>query len=141
MDTMNLIPNIFSALLKKTETILSINSDQLIHKRNQQMKFMHEINRNGKGGVCIGYQVIENKGEDKKLLSRELRISTAFCSEKDVYCKKTGREKVTNNMNTGNYITMPIKGTLHARRNRIHTYLPLLALDLSALFQGQNNGN
>lgn len=96
------------------------------------------INNNGKGGVCLAYQIIENRNtENNSLLSREIRISSAFCSSKDVYCKKIGREKATNNMNTGNYFSMPMKGTLHSRRERIQKHLPFIAANLNVLFEAQ----
>lgn len=105
------------------------------------MKFKHIINHNNKGGTCLCFNVIEKRDDNKKLLSRELRISFSFCSNKDNYSKKIGKEKATNNMNTGNYLSMPIKGTLRERRNKITNMMTLLAFDINNLFEGPNHGN
>jgi len=100
------------------------------------VKYMHTINNSGKGGVCIAYQVLEKRNENKQLISRELRIASSFCSDKDVYSKKIGREKAYNNITTGNYFSMPIKGTLAKRRKTINAYLHYIPRNLQALFQG-----
>ncbi len=53
-----------------------------------------------KGGITIGYTKPDRKGYRK--------VAVAVCSEKDAYCRKTGREKVIERFKDGKYFTVRV---------------------------------
>lgn len=86
------------------------------------MKFYHHINYNNKGGCTIAYDLIEHQQ------GKTLTFSVGFCSHKDTFCKKRGRDAAIKQWVVGNKISMVYKNKKKALR------LGSLALILNNLF-------
>lgn len=86
------------------------------------MKFYHHINYNNKGGCTIAYDLIEHQQ------GKTLTFSVGFCSHKDTYCKKKGRDAAIKQWVAGNKISMVYKN----KKKALH--LESLAMVLNRLF-------
>lgn len=85
------------------------------------MKFLHFPGRNGKGGVTLAYIVQEDSN------GKHLEISFAQCSDKDNYCKKTGREVALDRYIKGEVTVISVKGGVKSIRKRVENWLRWLA--------------
>lgn len=95
------------------------------------MKYYHHINKNGKGGITLGYELIEHSQ------GKSLAISFAQCSNKDNYCKKRGKELALKYMQESEFISLTVKGSTKNIQKRITSYLPTLAYSLNKLQANQ----
>jgi len=81
------------------------------------MKFFHYIPPSKKGGVTIAHELIEhNQG-------KTLIIAVAQASDKDNYCRRTGRDVALDNYINGKVFSFVVKGSKKNIQKRIETQL------------------
>lgn len=68
------------------------------------MKFYHYIGVNNKGGCTVAYDLVEHEQ------GKTLTIALGFCSHKDTYCKKKGRDAALKQWVNGNKLNVVYKG-------------------------------
>lgn len=90
------------------------------------MKFLHRINKKGKGGLTLAYEIITHEQ------GKSLRIGIAQCSTKDSYCKKIGAAIAKENFNK-NPFTMVVKGSYKNIQQRIFADLPSISFYLNRI--------
>jgi hypothetical protein len=96
------------------------------------MKYIHQINTSQKGGVTVAFDITEHQK------GKTLTFAMGQCSRKDQFCKKTGRDMALKHWNSGNRISMVIKGSKNSIKKRLYA-LSQLAYDLN-LLQDANHG-
>lgn len=72
---------------------LRIFNDPALIRNNRKVRSFPKAH----GGITIAYQKQNNN---------EYKVAFAICSEKDNYCKRTGRDEATKHMLNGKTITM-----------------------------------
>ena len=81
------------------------------------MKFYHYIPLSKKGGVTIAHELIEhNQG-------KTLILAIAQASDKDNYCRRTGRDIALDNYINGRTFRIVVKGTKKNIQRRIEQQL------------------
>lgn len=88
------------------------------------MKFYHYIGVNNKGGCTIAYDLIEHEQ------GKTLTFSVGFCSYKDTYCKKKGRDAALKQWVNGNKLNIVYKG----KKKELERRLPTIATVLVRTF-------
>ena len=81
------------------------------------MKFFHYIPPSKKGGVTIAHELLEHD-QGKTLL-----ISIAQASDKDNYCRRTGRDIALDNYINGRTFRIVVKGSKKSIQRRIEQQL------------------
>lgn len=94
------------------------------------MKFYHHPGLNNKGGVTVAY-IIQQTEKGKFV-----EFALAQCSDKDNYCRKTGREVALDRYIKGQIFSIVVKGGKKAIKRRIETELYMLA---SAIYHIQSS--
>lgn len=85
------------------------------------MKFFHYIPSSRKGGVTIAHELIEhNQG-------KTLILAVAQASDKDNYCRRTGRDVALDNYINGHITKLVVKGSRKNIQQRIEQYLVFFA--------------
>ena len=74
-----------------------------MNKSESKLKFFHVHGFNGKGGATIAYETV--KHEHGKLV----KLAIGFCSHKDNFCKKLGRDAALKQWVAGNTINLITK--------------------------------
>lgn len=81
------------------------------------MKFYHFIPKNNIGGVTLCHDLIEhNQG-------KTLKIAIAQASDKDHYCRRTGRDIALDNYINGRSLSIVVKGSKKNIQKRIEEQL------------------
>ena len=94
------------------------------------MKFFHYIPFTKKGGVTIAHELIEhNQG-------KTLVLAIAQASDKDNYCRRTGRDIALDNYINGRVFNLVVKGSKKNIQKRIETQLWNFA---HSIYQMQSN--
>ena len=86
----------------------------------QTMKFIH-FHPEPKGGVTIAYEILTHEN------GHTLKFAIAQVSNKDCYCKQTGRDVSLNNYIQGKTFSITVKGSGKKLMHRMEIYLNYLA--------------
>ena len=85
------------------------------------MKFFHYIPQSKKGGVTIAHELVEHN-EGKTLI-----FSIAQVSDRDNYCRRTGRDIALDNYIQGRTFSIVVKGSKKNIQHRLEKQLWSLA--------------
>lgn len=96
------------------------------------MKFYHYHPRQ-KGGVTLCWNIQETSN------GKFLEIAFAQCSDKDQYCKKTGRDLCLDKYLKGEITIISVKGSLSSIRKRVSKEVHLFAYTIYKMQSNHEN--